>query len=279
MRTIIGPGLLCLMLLTASPGFAGVAAFPCEDINDNGVCDAGDTDISAALYAPGLVYYATPHSIVIPARVRPLVARNTRDGEWGGWHLVAGKNITVNTSIRSAQYAGIVLLQANGGKVAIGPKVRLMGRNSLAIYASEGVTVGPGASFVSSGVSSNHGSIHIETKSGDLVFQGRATLEALREIFLEVPGRLTVAPGMAATGDRISIHAGQVSITRTTMFKAADIYIEADGTAPLTFTSNKGVAVSETGPFLIYNPGGAVDVTGTKLPLSAEIVGDPVIGQ
>jgi hypothetical protein len=124
------------------------------------------------------VYFSTPHSIVIPAGVRPLVARNTPDGEWGGWYLIAGKNITVNASMRSAQYAGIVVLQANGGKVMIGPRVRLTGRDLLSINASDGVIVGPSASFVSSGVSANHGSISMTLESGDLVFQGRATLRS-----------------------------------------------------------------------------------------------------
>ena len=54
MRSIIV--FLFLMLLTSGPGFAGVARFPCEDINDNGVCDAGDKDISAAPTLSELVH-------------------------------------------------------------------------------------------------------------------------------------------------------------------------------------------------------------------------------
>ena len=68
-------------------------------------------------------------------------------------------------------------------------------------------------------------------------------------------------------------------MTRTRKLEAVDIYIGADGTAPLAFTGNKCVAVPETGSFMIYNPGGAIDVTGTNLPLWAEVVGDPVIGR
>jgi hypothetical protein len=238
--------------------------FPFEDVNNNGVWDAGvDRDITSQLTpSEWTVSYSTPHSIVIPSGVTFLrsVERFT------GFYLVAGKNITVNSSINSAVYAGMVDLQARGGDVAIGPGVILTGRDYLSVYASGGIAVGGGASFVSRGGSANLGTVNLRAQTGAIDLGTKVKFSTLRDIFImAIGGDVTIAPGLRLTAPQglLFVNGRQVALNGAQL-QAANMTVAGDSMS-LAFTNNR-LAIPRYGSLDISNPGSTVDLRGTALP-------------
>ncbi len=262
---------LALLLVAFSSLSVGAAGpFPFEDVNNNGLWDAGvDRDISAEL-APGewYTYFETSHSIVIPAGVTFLRATKP----FSGFYLVAGKNITVNSSITAAVYAGEVDLQAGGGHVVIGPGVTLNGRDYVSVYAKGGVTVGAGSVFGSSGGSANLGTISVGAETGPITLGSKVRFTALRDIFISaLDGSVTAGLGLQVSGPQGQFYLdGHGVALNGAVLRAADMTIRGDG-VPMEFKNNR-VTVPRSGSFVIQNPGSSVDLTGTTLPLIDSIV-------
>lgn len=256
---------LSLLLVALSSLAAGAAGpFPFEDVNNNGVWDPGvDRDITARL-TPGEWYvsFTTPHSIVIPAGVGFLKCVE----KFTGFYLVAGKNITVNSSMNSAVYAGMVDLQAKGGNVTIGPGVILTGRDYLSVQAAGDITVGVGASFVSRGGSANLGTMTMHAQSGDITLGNKVKFSTLRDIFVTaLAGDITAGPGLSVgapqgllfiNGRRTSVNGAQL--------RAGSISVDGDS-LPIEFKNNR-VQIPRDGYLHITNLGSTIDLTGTTLP-------------
>jgi len=268
---VVCRAVLSLLLVGVSAlGASAAGPFPFEDVNNNGVFDPGvDRDLTEVLTPDEwYVYYSTPHSIVIPEGVTFLksVAKFT------GYYLVAGKNITVKSSINSAIYAGMVDLQALGGNVTIGPRVTFNGRDYVSVFAGGSVTVGDGAAFVANGGSANMGSINVRANTGDIALGNGVKVVGLRDVFLTaVNGDVTVGTGLQLDapigqllidGDRVTVNGAKL--------RASDMSITGGG-APLEFKGNR-VMLPREGDLHITNPKSTVDVTGTKLPKAADSV-------
>ena len=258
------PVALSLLLVVLSAPTAGAAGpFPFEDRNNNGLWDPGvDRDLTEDLRPnEWYVFYTTPNSIVIPAGVTLL----TSVERFTGFYLVAGKNITVNSSINSAVYAGMVDLQA-GGDVVIGPGVVLTGRDYVSVSAGGDITVGTRASFNSRGGSANLGTVNVRAATGDITFANGVSFGTLRDVFITaLVGDITAGPvlSVAAPQGLLFIDGRQVTINEAQL-RAGDMQIMGDG-APLQFRKNR-VSVPKSGYFHIENPRASVDITGTVLP-------------
>lgn len=262
---------LGLVMLAAWAGEATAAA-PFEDVNDNGIFDGADKDISAVFQTTEFIYYKTPHSIVIPAG-SPL----TSPEKWAGFYLQAGKSITVNANITSAAYAGLVDLRAIGGRLTIGPGVVLNGRDYLSLAARGDIVLGAGASLVSRGVSANLGTVQMRTETGDIVVGANVKLTTLRDVFMTaVAGDIAVGPGLRlsapqgmlfADADRVTINGAQLRFTGL-IVHAAD---------PVELKGNR-LMLPKLGTILVHNPTSTVDLTGTALPkIGVTIVAGQVI--
>lgn len=253
---------LSLLLVAVSSLVAGAAGpFPFEDVNNNGVWDPGvDHDISADLQPnEWYVSYVTPHSIVIPAGVTFLRSVAT----FTGFYLVAGKNMTVNSSINSAVYGGMVDLQALGGDVVIGPRLTLNGRDYVSVYASGDIEVGAGTSFVSRGGSANLGTVNVRAETGGIALGSQVKFTTLRDVFITaMAGDVSVEPGLQLDAPQGVLYVlGRRITLNGARLRAAWMSLTGHG-LPLQFKANR-VTVPRSGSFLIYNPGSSVDITGT----------------
>jgi hypothetical protein len=183
-----------------------------------------------------------------------------------GFYLVAGKHITVKSSINSAVYAGMVDLQARGGDVVIGPGVILTGRDYLSVYAAGDITVGAGASFVSRGGSANLGTVNFRAQTGSIEIGSKVKFSTLRDIFITaIGGDITVAPGLRLDAPQglLFVSGRQVALDGAQL-RAAYMTV-AGHSALLTFTYNR-LAVPRYGSVDISNPASTVDLRGTALP-------------
>jgi hypothetical protein len=112
--------------------------FPCEDANNNGLCDSGEKDITLELMNGG---FQTRQSIVIPPGVVGL--SNNK-----GFNLVAGKNIIINSDLTGLTPATYIQLQA-GGFIHIGTGVAVKSSELIYMGAGGDIVLGPGSSFFS----------------------------------------------------------------------------------------------------------------------------------
>lgn len=256
-----GAALSLLLVAFSSLAVGAASPFPFEDVNNNGVWDAGvDRDITADLQPnEWYVYYATPHSIVIPTGVTFL--RSVQG--FTGFYLVAGKNITVNSNITSAVYGGLVDLQAQGGNAVIGPRVILTGRDYVSVYASADIAIGTGASFVSRGGSANLGSVQVRAETGDVTVGSQVKFGTLRDVFITaLDGDVTVAANLQVDAPQGMLFVDGRRVTfNGARLRAAGMALTGDD-LPLQFKNNR-VTVPRSGFFLIRNPGSSVDITGT----------------
>jgi hypothetical protein len=248
-----------LLLLSASRVVEAASPVPFEDVNDNGVFDGNDKDISAVFQTTEFIYFRTPHSIVIPAGA-PL----TSPEKWAGFYLDAGKSITVNSNMTSAAYAGLVDLRAMGGRLTIGPGVVINGRDYVSLQARGDVVLGAGASLVSRGVSANLGTAHVRSEAGDVSVGASVKFNTLRDVFMTaVAGDITFGSGFrmnAAQGalfvdaDRITLNGAQIRVI--------GVILQASG--PVEFQNNR-LTIAKLGLFVI-NTTSTLWMTGTAVP-------------
>jgi hypothetical protein len=263
-----------LLLLSASRVVDAAAPVPFEDVNDNGVFDGNDKDISAVFQTTEFIYYRTPHSIVIPAGV-PL----TSPEKWAGFFLDAGKSITVNSNMTSAAYAGLVDLRAMGGRLTIAPGVVINGRDYVSFQARGDVVLGAGSSVVSRGVSANLGTVHVRSEAGDVMVGAGVKFNTLRDVFMTaVTGDITVGLGLRVAAPQGALYADTVAggITLNgAQLRVAGLILQARG--PVEFQNNR-LTIPRLGLFLIRTKSTLL-MTGTLVPKGVipTIEGAPVI--
>ena len=182
-------GLAALVILALLPSLASAAPVPFEDVNNNGVYDAGDRDLTVefASASSDAVGFVTPHSVVIPAGVTVRVGRES------GIYITAGRNIIVGGSLTTSSYSS-VHLEALGGDITLGPRAVVNGVSSVHLTAGNGtVTVGPGARVMALGASSNAGIVQI---AGRRVAFGERARVAASDFGIDVfADEITASPG------------------------------------------------------------------------------------
>jgi hypothetical protein len=264
--------LLALLFLVPSLAFAAAAPGAYEDVNDNGVFDAGDKDITAEITAgpeglPGPPYI-TAHSVVVSQPVK-------LSGRHANYLIQSAKNISILANVSADGYRNNVSLDAVAGKVTISPGVKLSAVDTLFINGGAGITIGAGASLRSAGGGHNSGLLTLETGNGDISIGERVTLSARWGVHLGAPlGSIIVAPGLnaSATSGSVQFGAGEaISITGTKRLISPNTALHTWGEKPMAFTDNKGLGSK---PIVIINRGGTVDTTGSRLPKGSEIVTD-----
>ena len=260
------------IVILASPSFSPspsiLAAvtqktFPFEDVNNNGIWDEGvDRDITSELLPNDwYIYFKTPNSIVIPAGIKFLRSK----GDFTGYTLEAGKNLTINSSINSVVYGGTVDLRADGN-ITIGPKVTLNGRDYVTVYADGNINLGDGSSLASRGGSANFGSITVRSEAGNISFGKKVRITPLNELFvMAMGGDISSAPGLqiSSSKDRISFYGQQISIDGS-LLRAE--YITIDGSGKPLSVRNSRISVPRNGLLHISNIGSSIDIRGTILP-------------
>jgi hypothetical protein len=181
-----------------------------------------------------------------------------------GFYLVPGKNITVNSSINSAVYAGMVDLRP--GATSSSGQRGLDGPGLVSVSAGGDIAVGTRASFNSRGGSANLGTVNVRAATGDITFGNGVKFGTLRDVFITaLVGDITAGPvlSVAAPQGLLFIDGRQVTINEAQL-RSGDMQIMGDG-APLQFRKNR-VSVPKSGYFHIENPRASVDITGTVLP-------------
>ena len=249
-----------LMLSAATPAMA-LSPFPFEDVNNNGMFDVGDKNLSAELKAGDGrgIYYTTRNSLVIPAGVSIIAKRDE------SVDLVADQNIIVNGNITTGSY-GAVTLQTRFGDVVVGPRARINGMSRVNIYADQGsVSLGAGAQLSSTGSSGNLGSVQIHAVE-NLTFGPKVRVAAASGgVYLSASGDLAAEQGLilsTPTGNLIVWSEGAVTITKASI--AAD-NITVSG-APLTLTQSRVRAPHGCD---LQSEGTLPITTGTVLPSCA----------
>lgn len=240
--TTMGLGLaltLFLALGTASPAAAG---FPCEDVNDNGVCDPGEPDITAALENGS---FSTPAGIVVPGDARTITVR---DDLW----LNAGGNIAVHGKLKATSLS----LNANG-TLTLGARAIVRGGEYLDVSGGQGVSIGPDAVVEAS---------YVGIWSGAGIALGQDAKVVARDwIELYAQGVITVESGVqfVSPGGTVSVWgSGDVGLAGAT-FKAGTLSITTES----SLIDVRNGVVKMMGPdglVMLTAFGSTVDVRGAK---------------
>jgi hypothetical protein len=218
---------ICFGLLVPSPflSFAW-ASFPCEDVNNDGVCEAGvDNDITSALKQNG--FYSTSESIVIPASMKGLLSYK------GDLSLYADKLITINGRIRAG---------------------------SLDISAGQQVILGPSAS-----VYVTEGPMYLWSWDGAVALNG-ARIFARDSIDITALGQeVTVLPDsqLVTNNGRLSIFAGADVFVSRSRLRGEVLSVSAQGDN-IDFQHNRVSAPPSGGMVSLSASGSVVNITGTS---------------
>jgi hypothetical protein len=252
MAPVVG---LVACLALAVPAQAGApSGFPYHDANNNGVFDAGDTDISGDLKANG--YFTTTESIVVPASMKSFV---TKGG--AGLTLVAGKNLTVEADVLAVGAGAGVTLVAETGPLTIGGGVTIRATDYVSLSGGQGLVLG-----VRSGVmaTSRNGSVSMYAEAGDLVLMDYTRVQA--GDFVDIGA----TQGNVTMGANVQIFSsnGPVGIMAGGDVNAAGVRVQADSLnvssgGHLVDLSGGRVMASRDGFVLIQVAGSTIDVTGT----------------
>jgi hypothetical protein len=242
----------CFWLL-APLAFVSVAsgAFPCEDVNNNGVCDPGEPDITADLLTGGS--FSTTESIVIPEDVKRLTTKDV-----AGFVLVAGQNLAIYADLQTvAQGAGISLV-AQDGTINVGKKVDLKtGKDGFIDLAARGDITLAGASLKSDMVT-------LYSEEGNVLIEG---------------SKLSGEDGV-----EITALSGEVTVNSKSQLRSknGDMRVDADGNATVNgirimanvtsvqsgadidFSDNRVAAPGDGGAVLLTTFGSMVNVCGTR---------------
>lgn len=198
-----------IISLIVLSGSTALAAFPCEDVNNDGVCQEGvDNDISAQIAAG---FFSTPQGIVIPAGIKGISLSD-------GLSLFADQNISVQGKIKAES-----LQIGAGGSLTVGDDTDLKGQSSLDLSAQQNVSIGAGSTLSASKglitIMAWDGSVsvgeevkfaagdgvEITSLSGDVIVLSEARFQSKGDLMIDAGGNVTLA------GARLQVHA--VSIT------------------------------------------------------------------
>ncbi|MBI4488588.1 MAG: hypothetical protein HY694_05845 [Deltaproteobacteria bacterium] len=229
-------------------------AFPCEDVNNDGVCELGvDNDITVELKTNG--YFSTPESIAIPKGVKGLSTKDVND-----FSLVAGKNIVVNSNLNFSAEGATLSLLAQQGSITIGNKTNLKtgqgGYIDLSarsdIVLSTGSYVGGKSSMVT-----------IYSEDGSVLLTKGSRLSSLDAVdIIAFGGGITVPKSqLRAQNGYVSIYAvGDVTVTGS-LVQANGTNVQAGGNL-LDFRKNS-VKVLGDGWVSLSVSGSTLDLCGT----------------
>ncbi len=245
----------CFGLLVSSP-FLSLAwgGFPCEDVNNDGVCQDGEADITAQILAG---YYSTPDSIVIPKGVRGLSAKDVN-----GLSLVAGQNITVNANLNASAKGATLSLLAQQGSITIGNKTNLKTgeRGYIDLSARSDIVLSTG-----SYVGGKSSMVTIYSEDGSVLLMKGSTLSSLDAVdIIAFGGEITVPKStLRSQNGYVSIDAvGDVTVTGSRL-QANGTSIQAGGSL-LDFSNNMVKVSGSDGWVSLSVSGSTLDLCGTR---------------
>lgn len=259
MGRVLGYGLIavCFGLLApaALPSFAW-GAFPCEDVNNNGVCDPGEQDITAQLG-----YFSTTESIVIPADSKKLSTKDV-----SGFALIAGKNVTVAADLQASAEGARITLVAQDGMITVGSKtdLRTGQGGSIDLAARHDIAVGPQASL-------NSGLVTLDSEEGNILIDW-AKLSGDSLAIVALAGEVTVLPKSqlnSPTGD-VRVEAGGTATVTGSRVAAKVTSIEASDL--LDFSNNRVTGPRSGGSVLLTVLGSTVNICGTVFKNLAPVI-------
>lgn len=232
---------------TPTPAVAGAPGLIVEDVNNDGVYDALDHDVTATVLADGS--FSTPHSILV---ARALTSRHPF-----GIVLVAGKNIRVNADLNAVAPGAGLTLVAQEGVVVLGGRVDVMAKGYIDVSSAAGIEVGPLASLQSRDA---HGGLFLTTDGNIVGAEGSRFLAKGGMDIVALSGEVHVGPGpVITTSSYLSITSGGpawISSGRLQTPSLSMVTFEA----PITFSGNM-VKFSQGG-FALFS-GATVDLTET----------------
>jgi hypothetical protein len=244
----------CFGLLVSSP-FLSLAwgGVPCEDVNNNGVCDLGEKDITAELMNEG--FYSTSESIVIPADAKELLTKDE-----SGFTLMAGKNIKVSADLTAR--AGGILLVADG-TISVGSEATLKaGQGDVDLNAGQDIVIGSHATL-----NAREGMVYLFSWDGNIDLMARSRLYAWGgfDIVTVSEGIVTVLSGSEISSPKGELYvnaAGNVSINGSNL-QAWHTNISTEASL-LTFKDNVVKVSYEEGRVSLSAAGSTIDITGTQ---------------
>jgi hypothetical protein len=242
---IIGVGFLALFI-SFPTAYSAAKPFPCEDVNNNGVCDQGEPDITAQIKS-GI--FTTENSIVIPEGVGGFTT-SSRDG----FLLVAGQNITLNNYYFASNYGGITLY-AEAGTINIGAALKAGG--FVSIHAEGDITIG-------ASVYANGDLVDIYSAKGNITVEGKPTLYGREGLYLEAVG-VTAASGswLRSAKNCIAVFGTADIVIEGSRLDAMCADIETEGHF-LDFCDNLVTVPKAAGWGYLGAKGSTVRITGSK---------------
>ena len=215
MLTLI-PVLFAALLAVPVQAPAATRAVPFIDMNNNGVFDSGDVDVSAQLNGSGVV--TTSESIVVPANSGTHVNRAY------GYTLSAGKNVTILSNL-TAQGATIDV-RSETGSIVVGPRVRLLA-GAIQLTAQVDVLIGAQAGF-----SANDSYLMVEAIDGAVVGGDGVQLSGSERVEINTYNaggvKLNGATFNAMKG-LINLHVGGNAELVGSKLMGADVNVSSDG--------------------------------------------------
>ncbi len=242
----------CFALLAPSPllSFAW-SGFPCEDVNNNGVCDPGEPDITASLLSDGS--FSTSESIVIPLGVKGLTTPQGVD-----LSLIAEKSITLNSNL-VAKNASIYILA--GGTITVGDKTALRaGADFVMLDALGDIVLRPQASVLAEQYV--YGSVYLHSQEGNLLLMHKSRLAGKDSVDLQAVG-ITVNQGSTLNTKSLSIHAAEDVIINGSFLKVGEwLWVETWGHL-IDFRNNRVQVIPHQSSVDLVAEGSTVDISGT----------------
>ncbi len=247
----------CFALLVPYPMLSSAwGAFPCEDVNNNGVCDDGESDVTAQILDDGIFH--TSESLVIPAGAN-LSTRNRN-----GFVLIAEKNITVNADLSAGHRDAPVYLIARNGTINVGDGAELRAGQIVMLDARGDIVVG------------SHSSLHARYDSFAMVMvhssEGAVTIQGSE---LYGPGSVNIS----SEGANVTVLDSQLRTLkgegRIVISAAGDIDMDGNETygelvrvvtkgSLLAFQNNQVQVPTDGGLVLLVAYGSTVDITGSE---------------
>lgn len=242
----------CFGVFASSP-FVSLAwaAFPCEDINNNGTCDPGEKDITVELLSDG--FFSTSESIVIPEDVKRLKNVN-------GFTLMAGQNITVASKLIAYTEGASITLLAQDGTITIGNKVALKAGKggSVDISAGQDVVFGHHASAKSS-------MVMVYSEAGNVLLMEKTKLFAQDYVdIVGLGGGVYISPGsrLSSKEGSVSVLGAQNVVVNSSRVVTEDLTVYA---AHVIDFQNNLVRLASTDGSVVYliTEGSTVNMCGT----------------
>jgi hypothetical protein len=263
----------CCSLFAPSPLLLSAwSSFPFEDMNNNGVYDAGDRDVTAEIMDDG--FFSTSESLVIPAEVGQLKSSK------GGFVLLAGKNLTVNAGLTTKKIDSI-FLQAGGGAVTVGDGAILQAGDMVNIHAGGDVIVGAHAAVkAKKGI----GLVVLTSQEGSVRLMEGAELSAtssVRIVQSGAAGTVTMLPGSSLNspdGGTVVSAVGDIAVNNSHL-AIGYLRLLTEGHL-IDFRDNMVVLPLGGGMVFLRAAGSTIDISGTQfknlsagnLIMDAEIV-------